>query len=99
MALAFAFVAQEQALIHSRWQWQLARYAIESGAQHDRQGKVRIATGVAAAQFYARRQLAISAGTRDANQSLAIDAPPVYVYGGFIAWHQALVRVDQGREN
>src|SRR5438105_5477585 len=90
---------EKDVFVHRRLQGLLALDTVQASTQHDRQGKIRVATGIRATQLDAHSKLRIATGPGNANQPLAIHTSPVNQTRCFKSWYQAFVRVDERGEN
>ena len=90
--LAFLVRHLEDVRINRGGRSELLLNAVQTGAENNRQGEVRVAGRVGAAQFDSR---AVSAGAGDANERAAVFRRPGDVNRGFVAGNESLVRIDQ----
>src|SRR6267143_4202116 len=85
-------------LLDGRRQGQLLTDPPETGVQHGGKGEVGIARGIGGAEFDPDGAAVTAAGTWHSNQGRAVHLRPGDRHWCFEAGHEALVGVDQGRD-
>src|SRR5690606_18751545 len=86
-------------LLHRVLERQLIDDAVHAGRQHRREGEVRIAGRIRAAQLDAGRVVVTLADGRNADQRRAVRPGPGDVDRSLVAGNQAAVAVDQRRDD